>query len=74
MRSLKEKIVNCYTQYLTKLNYGIINQDYKILYGAILLVKNNITTKKYVEFFSNNLICPINIRLSGSNAKIEEVE
>lgn len=62
---LKEKIVNCYKQYLTKLNCGIIGQNYCLLYKAILSVKNNISDKKYVEFFENNLNCPITIKLTA---------
>lgn len=57
MDKLKEKIINCYKQYLTNLTYGITTQDYKLLYGAILLAKNNINDQKYIEYFINNLNC-----------------
>ena len=64
MVNLLEKVVNCYKYYLTRLTYGITNQDYGLLYGAVLLLKNNITDDKYVEFFSNNLSCAGDIVLS----------
>lgn len=64
MRSLKEKIVNCYKQYLTRLTYGIVNQDYCLLYGAVLTVKNNITDNKFIQYFENNLICSKTISLA----------
>lgn len=63
MLSLLEKVVNCYKYYLTRLTYGITNQDYNLLYGATLLLKNNITDTKYIEFFNNNLSCQGNIVL-----------
>lgn len=64
MLSLLEKVINCYKYYLTRLTYGITNQDYSMLYGATLLLKNNITDEKYIEFFSNNLSCTGDIVLT----------
>jgi hypothetical protein len=63
MVSLKEKVVNCYKQYLTNLIYGIHGRDYKLLYAAILLLRNNIDNPKYIEFLNNNLTCPTTIKL-----------
>lgn len=58
MASLSEKVANCYKYYLTRLSYGITNQDYCLLYWAILTLKNNITDNKYIQYFYNNLVCP----------------
>lgn len=58
MTNLEEKVVNCYKYYLTRLTYGITNQNYCMLYGAILAIKNNITDTKYTQYFYNNLNCP----------------
>jgi len=57
MDNLLEKSYNCYIRYLNKLNKGNTEQDYCILYGAILCLKANITDKKYIEYFTNNLNC-----------------
>ena len=63
MLKLSEKVVNCYKNYLTKLNYGITEQDYSLLYGAVLMLKTGVTDKKYKEFFYNNLLCTSTIVL-----------
>ncbi len=63
MDSLKEKVVNCYKQYLTNLIYGIHDRDYKLLYAAILLLRNNINDPKYIQFLNSNLTCRITIKL-----------
>jgi hypothetical protein len=65
MHNLIEQVVNCYIKYLNNLSYGITTQDYKLLYGAILALKNNIKDEKYLEYFKNNLCCPITLRLEN---------
>ena len=59
MIKLLEKTYNCYIRFLDNLNYGRISYPYDILYDATLCLKNNITDAKYVQFFENNLVCPI---------------
>ena len=67
IKDLKEKAINCYISFLTKLNYGLINQDYSILYATVLCIKNNITDRKYQEYFYNNLNCNMGVKLVDSN-------
>jgi len=58
MNELLEKAYNCYLIYLDKLNYGNVNQEYCLVYDAILAISNNITDEKYRQYFVNNLLCP----------------
>lgn len=57
MDKLLTKSFNCYMAFLTRLNKGNTSQDYCILYDSILCLKHNITEKKYLEYFTNNLNC-----------------
>lgn len=59
MEELIEKAYNCYIAYLNRLNYGKVDQSYCLLYDAILAIANDITEEKYLEYFINNLTCPI---------------
>jgi len=63
MLSLIEKSINCYIQYINNLSYGIQPGNYEILYKSILLLKNNITDAKYIEYFNNNLVCRTTVKL-----------
>lgn len=63
MPSFLEKAVNCYVTYLTNLNYGITDQEYCILYDSWILLKNNITDRRLVDYYSSHLNCPIKIKL-----------
>lgn len=63
MINLEEKVVNCFSSFIKALNCGKTDRDYCLLYDAILLLKNNITEDKYVQYFNNNLTCPIIIDL-----------
>jgi hypothetical protein len=58
MANILEKAYNCYIRYLSNLEYGKTDQDYKLLYGATLLLKNKITDEKFIQCFDNRLICP----------------
>lgn len=66
MPSFLEKAVNCYISYLTNLNYGITDQKYCILYDSWILLKNNITDRRIVDYYSSHLNCPIKIKLELS--------
>jgi len=55
---LLEKTYNCYLTYLDKLAYGKTDQDTCLLYGAIQLMSNDISSSRYSQFFSENLMCP----------------
>ena len=66
MPSFLEKAVNCYISYLTNLNYGITDQKYCILYDSWILLKNNITDRRLVDYYSSHLNCPIKIKLELS--------
>lgn len=59
MASLLNKSYNSYIYFLDNLNNGNTNYEYELLYQAILCLKNNITDKKYVEYFESNLLLPI---------------
>lgn len=67
MVKLWEKIVNCFSSYLDRLNVGLANQNYEMLYNACLVAKNNINNPFYIQYFYNNLKCPINIKLTVTN-------
>ena len=54
---LLEKAYNCFIVYLDRLNYGRTNQNYCLLYDAILTLANDITDKQFVEYFEANLDC-----------------
>lgn len=56
--NLLEKAYNCYIRFLNNLTYGRTNQNYSLLYDAILSLKENITDKQFVQYFENNLTCP----------------
>lgn len=56
MVNLINKVVNAYKAFLNNLNWGNSKQDYRMLYNATLLLKNDIQDYKYVQYFSNNLI------------------
>ena len=64
---LEEKVVNCFSSYIKKLNCGKTHIDYCTLYDAVLLLKNDITEQKYMQYYYNNLNCPINIKLIKTN-------
>jgi hypothetical protein len=44
-----------YSEFLTNLTWGKINQNYDLLYSAVLMIKNNIADEKYVQYINNNL-------------------
>ena len=67
MIKLLEKFVNCYNSYLDKLTYGIIPKDYSLLYNSYLLLKTNINNPRYIQYYYNNLKCPIKIKLIVSD-------
>jgi len=54
---LLEKAYNCYMIYLDHLNYGKVNQNYCMVYGAILAIANNITDEQFVQYFEEHLLC-----------------
>lgn len=60
--NLKEKIVSYYKYFLANLNVGLI-KDYKLMYAAIICLKNNIIEEKYLEYFYSNLDCSNKITL-----------
>lgn len=64
MINLLEKFLNCYSTFIKRLNYGLTNQKYELLYNTFLLLRNNISEPVYVQYFYNNLQCSGNIRLS----------
>ena len=68
MDKLLEKAINCFSSYLTRLNCGMTQQNYELLYGAVLLLKNNINDTKYIQYFYNNLICSSAIKLTITDA------
>ena len=70
MVSLYEKIISCYKKYLLNLTYGITDQDYCDLYGAVLLTKNDIEDKKYVECFKAKLMCKKTITLIPAENRV----
>lgn len=55
--TLLQKAYNCYLVFLDNLNYGKVNQNYCLVYDAILLIANNIEDKQYIQYFENNLEC-----------------
>lgn len=57
MDNLLEKTYNCYISYLNNLNFGKTEQNYSLIYGAILVLKYNITDARTVQYFENNLHC-----------------
>lgn len=63
MNSLLEKALNCYSTYLTRLSIGKTDQNYDLLYDAILLLKNNVSESKYTQYYENNLTCQTVTRL-----------
>lgn len=71
MVKLLEKVLNCYKAHLTNLTYGITNRNYSLLYGAVLLLKNNITEDRFVEYFYNNLTCTGNIVLPQTEEELD---
>lgn len=62
---LLEKAYNCYMYFVTNVLYGRTNQDYDMLYGATLMLKNNITNQSLTECFENRLNCPTLYSLAG---------
>ena len=66
MFNLKEKVVNCYLQFLTQLNYGIV-RDYNLLYAAVLYLKNDIDESRYEQYLYNNLNCNKEITLTETS-------
>ena len=67
MLKLLEKFVNCYDSYLSNLNYGIVPKNYNILYNSYLLLKTKINNPRYIQYYYNNLKCPIRIKLLASS-------
>lgn len=58
MDSLLTKTFNCYMTFLNRLSKGSTDQNYSTLYDAILVcLKNGITERQYIEYFTNNLNC-----------------
>ena len=70
--TLLSKTYNCYIKYLNNINYGRFQQDYCLLYDAILSLKENIIDKQFVQYFESNLFCPelTTINISQEMAKI----
>lgn len=69
MIRLEEKVVNCFSRYLTNLICGKTDQNYCLLYDSILLLRNNINEEKYIQYFYNNLNCSGNIKLEVIDEK-----
>ena len=63
MINLLEKVINCFSTYLTRLSYGVTEQDYELLYDAVLLLKNNLDEDRYIQYYYNNLQCPVAFKL-----------
>lgn len=55
MDNLTNKIVNCYKEYLTKLNIGNINATYGELKNAIDFVKSGIINQELWDFYNEEL-------------------
>lgn len=50
--------------FLGLLNNGRTDWDYAIIYNATLLIKNNISDKKYIQYYESNLLEPIIYKLN----------
>lgn len=57
MNELLQRAYNCYLVYLDNLNYGKVDQNYCLVYDAILTIANNIEEEQYREYFIANLLC-----------------
>lgn len=57
MNELLNRAYNCYLVYLDNLNYGKVDQNYCLLYDAVLTIANNIDEEKYMQYFVANLLC-----------------
>ena len=66
MVNLLEKTYNCYLNYIGYLSKGKVNQDYELLYDAILSLKVGLTEDVFYQYFMNNLNCPIKRPLNVS--------
>jgi len=67
MNSLLEKTYNSYLHFLSLVNNGRTDQDYAIIYNALLLIKNNISDKKFIQYYESNLLEPITYSLTFPN-------
>ena len=67
MNNLLEKTYNSYLHFLSLVNNGRTDQDYAIIYNALLVIKNNITDKKFIQYYESNLLEPIVYPLTFSN-------
>lgn len=67
MNNLLEKTYNSYLHFLSLVNNGRTDQDYAIIYNALLVIKNNITDKKFIQYYESNLLEPIVYPLTFPN-------
>lgn len=67
MLKLLEKFINCYNTYLDNLTWGIYNKNYDVLYQSCLLLRTQIDNPRYIQYYYNNLKCPVKIKLTVSD-------
>ena len=53
--------------FLGLINNGRTDQDYATIYNALLVIKENITDKKFIQHYENNLLEPIMFPLTFPN-------
>jgi hypothetical protein len=68
MARLEEKVVNCFDTYLKNLNYGKASKPSKLLYDAILYLRNRLDNDAIEAFLYNNLRCKNNIKLTETSS------
>ena len=67
MNNLLEKTYNSYLHFLSLVNNGRTDQDYATIYNALLIIKNNITDKKFIQYYESNLLEPVTYPLNFPN-------
>ncbi len=56
---LLEKAYNCYIRFLSNMNYGRYSENYELIKDSIACITEDISDKKFIEYFTSNLTCPI---------------